>query len=89
MYLTMRGQHSRDRKCCSFCKNTEQESSVVLTANSSPDGAAVASETVAVEPRPIVGPLVHSMKIEKQQRENKGRNMKISRERFWLLGFKK
>lgn len=50
---------------------------MVLTANSSPDGAAVASETVAVEPRPIVGPLVHSMKIEKQRRDNKGRNMKI------------
>lgn len=32
-----------------------------LTAKSSPDGLAVASETVAVEPRPKVGPLFHSM----------------------------
>lgn len=32
-----------------------------LTANSSPDRRAVATETVAVEPRPMVGPLLHSM----------------------------
>ena len=40
---------------------------MVLTAKISPDGVAVASETVAVAPRPIMGPLVHSMDTKRER----------------------
>jgi hypothetical protein len=54
---------------------------VVLTAKSLPDGVAVASETVAVAPRPIMGPLVHSMdtKTERERERERGREHKEGR----------
>lgn len=49
-----------------------------LTAKSSPDGMAVASETVAVEPRPMVEPLIHSINwIDTLQKEERKINMEV------------
>lgn len=57
MYLTMCGELNVDKIDCSFCKNAEEEKSADLTANISPEFE-IAVETVAVEPRPMTGPLV-------------------------------
>lgn len=59
---------NRERKFCSLCKRVELESLVDLTAKRSPE-AVVARETAAEEPRPMMGPLVHSIaEIEENSR---------------------
>lgn len=45
----------------SFCSRPESENSADLTAKSSPEDASAARKTVAEEPRPMMGPLLHSM----------------------------
>ena len=51
---------------CSLCKNADEEKLADLTAKISPVFE-VAIETVAVEPRPMVGPLVQAMFIGTEQ----------------------
>lgn len=52
---------------CSLCKNADEDKkSADLTAKISPVFE-VAIETVAVEPRPMVGPLVQAMFIGTEQ----------------------
>ena len=46
---------------------------MVLTAKCSPEGMSVASETVAVAPRPIMGPLVHSMDTKRERERERER----------------
>lgn len=62
-YLTMRSELNWERKDCSLCNNLERESSVDLTAKSSPEVEAMAREMVAEAPRPMVGPLVQSIGV--------------------------
>lgn len=62
MYLTMWGELNVDKIDCSFCKNAEDDKSVDLTAKISPE-LEIAIETVAVEPRPMIGPLVQLISI--------------------------
>lgn len=47
---------------CSFCKNVEEDKLADLTAKISPEFD-IAIETVAVEPRPMIGPLVQLISI--------------------------
>ena len=68
LYLIILGELNCERKCCSRCKQLERESSADLTAKSSPE-VVVAIETVAEAPRPIEGPLVHSIEERERERE--------------------
>lgn len=78
MYCTTWGELNCERKLCSFCNKLERESSADLTAKRSPE-VEEARETVAELPRPMVGPLLHSIFGREQ-----GRSEKVWR-RMWSL----
>lgn len=66
-----------ERKLSSLCKEAEEERRVDLTAKSSPEKREVARETVAEEPRPMMGPLLHSIG-EKTEQERRARCESLS-----------
>jgi len=70
MYLTMWGELNVDKIDCSFCNKDEEDKSADLTAKSSPE-LEIAIETVAVEPRPMIGPLVQLISIGTDQKTEK------------------
>lgn len=58
----MWGELSLDKRDCSLCRGREREISADFTAKMRPEESAVeARETAAVEPRPMIGPRVHSI----------------------------
>lgn len=85
MYLTTYGELRLDRIDSSLCRNADEENSADLTAKNSPEFV-IASETVAVEPRPMIGPLVQfcsSIGTEQAKTEEIDRESKlVERERF-------